>query len=93
MPALTSEEMHNALELIDFESIIEPVCERCPKAEDCSGYLSSECPFSAQLMNVRYYIGNANEALQDAINFADGYEEYKRDMEIDIHRPSNPNVA
>ena len=93
MPALTSEEMYNALKLIDFESIIEPVCEKCPNIENCSGSLSSHCPFSAQLMSVLTHIYNADEALQDAVDFADGYEEYKRDMEIDIHRPSNPNVA
>ena len=89
MTALTLEEMHNALKFIDFESIIEPVCEKCPKTENCSGCLSNNCPFSAQLTDILYQIYNADEALQDAVNFADGYDDYKRDMEIDLHRPSN----
>lgn len=89
MTAITLEEMYNALNLIDFQSIIEPVCEKCPNTENCCGCLSSNCPFSAQLISVLNHIYNAEEALQDAIKFADGYEDYKRDIEIDLHRPSH----
>ena len=86
---MTYEEKYNALNLVDFENIIEPVCEKCPKAEEyCYGYFSSSCPFSSQIADVIEHAYNMQEALQEAIDFAEDYDTYCNDMKNDIHRPS-----
>ena len=41
---LSDEEKLKRLDLLDFQSISEPVCNHCYKLEDCDGYFSSSCP-------------------------------------------------
>ena len=85
---MTTDEKYNALNLVDIENIIEPVCEKCPVAENCYGCLSPRCPFSSKISDVIERAYDMQEALQEAICFAENYEEYCNDMKNDIHRPS-----
>ena len=66
--ALSDEEKFNALELLDFQSISEDVCDKCHNREDCDGYFSSSCPCYDEWDDILTNLLKAEQGLKFAIN-------------------------
>ena len=72
--ALSDEEKFNALELLDFQSISEDVCDKCYKCEDCEGYFSGSCPCWDYWGDILTNLLKAEQDLKRAINHNENYE-------------------
>ena len=72
--ALSDEEKFNALEVLDFQSISEDVCDKCYKCEDCEGYFSGSCPCWDYWGDILTNLLKAEQDLKRAINLNENYE-------------------
>ena len=72
--ALSDEEKFNRLELLDFQSISEDVCDKCYKCEDCEGYFSGSCPCWDYWGDILTNLLKAEQDLKRAINHNENYE-------------------
>ena len=72
--ALSDEEKFNRLELLDFQSISEDVCDKSYKCEDCGGYFSGSCPCWDYWGDILTNLLKAEQDLKRAINHNENYE-------------------
>ena len=72
--ALSDEEKFNRLEVLDFQSISEDVCDKCYKCEDCEGYFSGSCPCWDYWGDILTNLLKAEQDLKRAINHNENYE-------------------
>ena len=71
---MTDEEKLNALELLDFQSITQDVCDKCYKCEDCEGYFSSSCPCYGYWSDILTNALKLEEDLKLAVKHIQKYE-------------------
>ena len=72
--ALSDEEKFNALEVLDFQSVSQDVCDKCYKCEDCDGYFSGSCPCWDYWGDILTNLLKAEQDLKRAINHNENYE-------------------
>ena len=72
--ALSDEEKFNALEVLDFQSISQDVCDKCYRAEDCDGYFSGSCPCYGYWDDILTNLLKAEQDIKRAIKHNEDYE-------------------
>ena len=72
--ALSDEEKFNRLDLLDLQSISEPVCNNCYRLDDCDGYFSSSCPCYGYWSDILTNLLKAEQDLKFAAKHTQEYE-------------------
>lgn len=72
--ALSDEEKLNALDVLDFQTISQDICDKCYRNDDCDGYFSSNCPCYGYWDDILTNLLKAEQDLKRAINHNENYE-------------------